>query len=492
MRRIISAIAAFFTFAMMVPAYGYETQIAPVAASVGKSNESPLISPDLQILGRDILKQLIEINSTHAYGSTDATQAIANRLLEAGFSPSDVKLLAPAEHPDKGNLVVRLHGKGLGKPLLYIGHLDVVEAKRSDWTVDPFKLTEENGWFYGRGTIDMKGQDAAVLVSLIALKKQGFIPDRDIIAAFTADEEAGGNANGVEWLLKNHPDLVDAGLVINPDAGEAGMKHGKKLYVGVQTSEKIYVTFTLEATDKGGHSSRPTAGNPINRMARALNRLSTYRFPVDLTNTTRLYFQRRAALESGTLGSDMLAVTRKAPNGPAVERLSNEVETNILLRTTCTTTMIEGGHAENALPQHVSATIQCRVIPGESPESIQKALVNTIADPAVVISMAKGISDGSSVTPAAESVPSAKFLHTVEQVVSAMWPGVAVLPQMSPGASDSVYTRAAGIPTFGIDGMFDDLDDGRAHGRDERIGVEAFKEELEFTARLMRKLSEFD
>jgi hypothetical protein len=235
---------------------------------------------------REMLRELVEINSTHAHGSTEAAKALAARFLAAGFAPQDVTFLAPADHPTKGNLVVRLRGRGQGRPVLYIGHLDVVEAKREDWTYDPFKLTEQDGWLYGRGVIDMKGQDVAMAVALMRLKQEGFQPARDLIVAFTADEEAGGDANGVGWLLATHHDLIDAQLVINPDGGEAGMKQGRKLYVAVQTSEKNFLTFGVETTDKGGHSSRPTNDNPIYRLAAALTRLSQYRFPVHLTETT--------------------------------------------------------------------------------------------------------------------------------------------------------------------------------------------------------------
>jgi acetylornithine deacetylase/succinyl-diaminopimelate desuccinylase-like protein len=383
-------------------------------------------------------------------------------------------------------VVVRLHGRGKGKPILYIGHLDVVDAKREDWTYDPFTLTEKDGFLYGRGTIDMKGQDAAMLVSLIRLKTEGFVPDRDIIVALTADEEAGGDADGIEWLLKDHRDLVDAGLVVNPDAGEAAIKNGRKLYLGIQTSEKIYLTFGLEATDKGGHSSRPTPNNPIYHLAAGLDRLSKFQFPVHLTETSKLYFAGRAGLETGQTEADMRAVVASAPAPAAIERLSSVVETNIMLRTTCTATEIQGGHAESALPQRASATIQCRLVPGEAQDAIQSAIRNAIADPSIAISVV------SPADPSPESPPDPRIFAAVERLGANMWPGVIVLPEMSPGASDSVYTRGAGIPSYGVDAMFDDIDDSRAHGRDERIGVAVFDEELDFTYRLMKELSRAD
>jgi len=438
---------------------------------------------DTATLARAILDELIAIDTTHENGSTKAAAALARRFRDAGFAAADVVEVAPADHPEQGNLVVRLHGKGGAKPVLYIGHLDVVAAKREDWTKDPFKLTEEDGWLYGRGTIDMKGQDAAVAANLIAMKREGYVPDRDIVAAFTADEEAGGVANGVDFLLREHRDLVDAELAINPDGGEAGMKKGRRLYIGLQTSEKVFHTFTLTATDKGGHSSRPTADNPIYRMSRALARLADWRLPVHLTDTTRAYFAGRAGLESGQLQGDMRSAGGAAPDAGALERLSKVVETNIVLRTTCTITEIQGGHAENALPQRVAATLQCRVIPGESLAELQQRVVAALAEPGIEVSVR---TQG---TPSPDSPPSPSIVGKVESVTHALWPDVIVLPYMSAGATDSKYLRAAGIPAYGVDGMFDDLDDGRAHGRDERIGVAAFAQEVEFTGRLMRAVA---
>jgi len=432
---------------------------------------------------RALLEELIDLNTTHAYGSTGAAKLLRERFLEAGFAPQDVNLEIPVDHPSKGNLVVHLHGRGRGRPVLFLGHLDVVDAKAEDWSFDPFKLTEDGGWLYGRGVIDMKGQDVAMAIGLMRLKQEGFKPARDLIVAFTADEESGGDANGVDWLLQNRRELVDAGLVVNPDGGEAGTKSGRKLYVAVQTSEKTFVSFGLEAKDKGGHSSRPTADNPIYRLSAALSRLAAHRFPVDLTATTRAYFARRSTLEEGQLRSDMAAVGAGTADPAAIERLSAVVETNIMLRTTCTATMIDGGHAENALPQRARATIQCRVIPSESPDAVEAELRTVVADPLIEIS---------TITPAKpnpESVLTPEIVKAVEHTTHETWPDVIVLPEMSAGADDSLYSRARGIPSYGVDAMFDDLDDGRAHGRDERIGVTAFQQDVEFTYRLMKRLA---
>jgi acetylornithine deacetylase/succinyl-diaminopimelate desuccinylase-like protein len=434
-------------------------------------------------LAREILRELVDTRSTHDIGTTNVARKVQARLIAAGFAPDDARLLIPTDQPLAGNVVARLHGRAKGGAVLYLCHLDVVAANPEDWTRDPFHLTEDGGWLYGRGTIDMKGQDAAVLAALLRLKSEGFIPAHDIIVAFTAGEESGDERNGVEWLLKEHRDLLDADLVINPDGGEAGMKGGRRLYVAVQTSEKMSMAFQAEVTDKGGHSSRPTAGNPIYRLSEGLARLSTFSFPVHLTDTTREYFKRRAAMEPDATRSDMRAVAKTPPDPAALERLSAAVETNILLRTTCTATQIEGGHAQNALPQRARATLQCRIVPGESQDSVRDTLARVLDDPTIQLSVL------TAATPSPESPLCGNIIPTVEQVAHALWPEVVILPEMSGGATDSKYTRLAGIPSYGIDGMFDDLDDSRAHGRDERISVAAFGQEVTFTYRLMRAIS---
>lgn len=435
-----------------------------------------------QALGRALLKTLIETDTTHAKGSTGLASTLAARFLAEGFAPTDVTVLAPPNHPTKGNLIVRLHGRGQAKPVLYIGHLDVVTAKREDWTSDPFVLTEKDGYFYGRGTIDMKSEDAAMIESLIRLKREGFSPEGDIILALTADEEAEGDANGVDWLLKTYRDLIDAGLVMNPDSFETGLINGQKLYLGFETSEKVYATWQVEATDKGGHSSRPTPANPIYRLSKALTKLSDYRFPLDLTPTVKAYFERRAKLESGQMAADMESLASPSPGPDAVARLSELVDTNVLMRTTCIATQISGGHAESALPQRARATLQCRVIPGEPLPSIRAQLVKALDDPSLVVSEV----DLSEESP--DSPLSAKVMHTVEQVTQSLWPKVVIIPTLEAGASDNAFTRIAGIPSYGVDAAWEDLQDGRAHGRDERIGVEVFDQQVEWTYRLMKAL----
>jgi acetylornithine deacetylase/succinyl-diaminopimelate desuccinylase-like protein len=399
------------------------------------------------------------------------------------FGFEDVKVLIPVEHPTKGNVVIRLHGKGLGKPILYIGHLDVVDAKREDWTVDPFQVTEKDGYLYGRGVMDMKGDDAAMLESLIRMKREGYVPDRDIIVALTADEEAEGDANGVEWLLKNHRDAVNATLVFNPDAGGGQLKNGKHATYGVQTSEKLYVTYTLETTNRGGHSSAPRKDNAIYELMHALLKLEAYRFPVHLTETTRLYFAKSAQFETGQRRADMLAVAHDPPDLAAAERLSANVGDNAHLRTTGVATMMAAGEAENALPQRARATFQCRLIPGETSDETRKRIVDVIADPGVKVTLTEPD------RPSGESHLPPQLLHRYETVLHSMWPEVVVLPTMDTGGSDSVFTREVGLPSFGTSAIFSDGVLTGIHGRDERARTVNFLEAVEFTYRLMKAVS---
>lgn len=437
-----------------------------------------------QELARAIFKELIEINTTHAYGSTKAAEAIQRRLLAAGFSPADVTLIAPPEHPTKGNVIVRYRGRGQGKPVLFLGHLDVVEAKAEDWSVDPFKLTEKDGWFYGRGSIDMKDGDAALVESLIRLKRENFVPDRDVIVALTADEEAGGDSNGPAFLLKEHRDLIDAGIAINLDAASGALKDSERLYYRLGTSEKIYVTFTLETTSPGGHGSLPDPDNAIYRLSNGLGRLEVFRFPVMLTATTRASFEKLAELEPGPESPDMRAVARIPPDLAAAERLSQIVRFNAQLRTTCVATLISGGHAENALPQRARATIQCRLIPGDTAQHVQAALISALNDSKISVTM-----DAPPVV-SPESPPTPQIMAKVAGVVHSMWPAVPIVPTMATGFSDDRQTRSAGIVSYDLNGVWRDVEENRAHGRDERVGVREFDESIEYTYRLVREMSQ--
>jgi acetylornithine deacetylase/succinyl-diaminopimelate desuccinylase-like protein len=433
-----------------------------------------------QQTARDIFKQLIEINTTDSVGdNTRAAEAVAKRFREAGYPESDIHLMTPA--PRKGNLVVRLHGSGAARPILFIGHLDVVEAKRSDWSFDPFVFLERDGYFYGRGTEDMKGDDATLIAAFLRMKREAFRPGRDLILALTSDEE-GGQSNGVEWLMKNHRDLIDAEYCVNADAGGGDLKKGKRMYVGVQAAEKVFLTFKLESLNSGGHSSLPRKDNAIYHLAGGLTRLAAFDFPVHLFDVTRAYFERMSAVYTGQLAADMKGVVQNPNDAAAVSRLSETPLYNALLRTTCVATMLTGGHAENALPQSATAVVNCRLLPVDKPDEIQQTLVRVLADPKIQVSV---------MTPARPS----QFAPMNPQVLSAVtaatekfWPGLRVIPQMSTGATDAIFLRGAGIPTYGVSGMFTDEDDTRAHGRDERILVKSFYEAVDFMYNIVTTL----
>jgi acetylornithine deacetylase/succinyl-diaminopimelate desuccinylase-like protein len=447
----------------------------------------PPLPPEAdKTLARDIFKELIEINTTHEHGSTEAATAIRKHLLAGGFAEGDIQVLAPAGHPTKGSVVVRYRGKSHGRAVLFVGHLDTVDANPEDWSVDPFKLTEKEGWFYGRGTIDMKNGDAALVDALIRLRREHFIPDRDIIVAFTADEEAGGDSNGPEYLLKNHRELIDAEFAINLDGGQGNYRNGKPFYYEFGTSEKTYVTYSLQATSPGGHGSLPGPDNAIYRLADALGRLEAYKFPVRLTATTRASFEMMARIDPGPESADMRAVAKTPVDLAAAERLSNNVRLNAQLRTTCVATLISGGHAENALPQHAKATIQCRMLPGDSAENVQSALTVAINDSKISITMdAKPVESP-------ESLPTDKITRKISTLVHSMWPGVPIIPTMATGYSDDRQLRNAGIPSYDVSGVWMDVDENRAHGRDERIGIREFDESVEYTYRLLKSMSRAD
>jgi acetylornithine deacetylase/succinyl-diaminopimelate desuccinylase-like protein len=434
-------------------------------------------------LARAMFKELVDLRTTHDVGTTEAARAIARRLIEGGFAASDVVVIAPQDHPNKGNTIVRYRGKGKGKPILFMGHLDVVEAKAEDWSFDPFKLTEKDGWFYGRGTIDMKDGDAALLESLLRLKAEKFVPERDIIVAFTADEEAGGDSNGPAFLLKSHRELIDAELAINLDGGGGAYQNGKRLYFEVGTSEKTYVTYTLETTSPGGHGSLPGPDNAIYRLAHGLLNVEALKFPVTLTATTRASFAAFASLDPAN-GPDMRAVAKVPTDAAAAERLSRNVRLNAQLRTTCVATLISGGHAENALPQRARATIQCRMMPGDSAEHVQTLLTAALQDPMIHIH----VDAPPIVSP--ESPPTPQILEQAAAVAHSMWPGVPLIPTMATGFSDDRQTRNAGIPSYDLAGVWIDVDENRAHGRDERVGVREFDESVEYTYRLIRRMSQ--
>jgi len=430
-----------------------------------------------QQLAHDIYQQLVEINTSDSVGNcTAAAEAMAARLKAAGFAEEDVKVLGP--NPRKGNLVARLHGTGARKPILLLAHTDVVEARREDWSFDPFKFLEKDGYYYGRGTADDKAMAAIFIANLIRFKQEGFKPDRDIIVALTADEE-GGNFNGVDWLLKNHPQLLQAEFGLNEGGGGA-IRNGKKLFNSVQATEKVFQSFLLEVKSKGGHSSRPVKDNAIYHLADGLQKLAAFDFPVNLNEVTRAYFERVAKLESGETAAAMKGVLMNPPDAKSVAFLGNIPAYNATMRTTCVATMLEAGHAENALPQTARATVNCRILPTETAESVKETLIKIVNNPRI------------SITPIREPKPSppsplaADVMRPIERVTAEMWPGVPVIPVMSTGATDSLYLRKVGIPMYGTSGIFGDIDDSRAHGKDERVGVKEFYDGQEYLYRLVK------
>ena len=441
-------------------------------------------------LSRDIFKELIEINTTDSVGNTTtAANAMAKRLKDAGFPAADVQVLGPNDR--KGNMVARLRGTGAKKPVLIIGHLDVVEAKREDWTTDPFQFVEKDGYFYGRGTQDMKVDDAILVTTFIRFRQEGYRPDRDLILALTADEE-GGTSNGVEWLLKNHRDLIDAEFVLNEDAGGVTTMKGKPVNVDVEASEKQYADFELTVLNPGGHSSLPTPDNAIYHLSDALSRLEHTPFPLEFNAVTRTYFERRAPLENEQTKTDMNAILETPPDAAAVARLSKEPRYNSMLRTTCVATRLSAGHANNALPQTAQAIVNCRILPGHSAAETQQALVRMFADPKVAVRYLGAIGGAAQASdskgfPAV--LPPAEVMRPLEQVAAEMWPGAPVIPEMETGASDSVYTMAAGIPTYGFNGVGLDQDDVRAHGKDERVRVSAYYDGVEFCYRFLKAMT---
>ena len=432
---------------------------------------------------REIYKELVEINTTDSAGScTEGAQALAARLKAAGLPAQDVQVIVPPDGPKKGNLVARYRGTSSKKPVMLLGHLDVVEAKREDWQRDPFRLIEENGYFYARGAADDKAMVAVFAANLIRYRREGYRPERDLIQVATCDEEIiPSKFSGIVYLLKNHRDLIDAEFALNE--GGVGLldKNGKYLRMSVQAGEKVFQTYQLEVTNPGGHSAFPVKDNAITHLAGGLARLGAYDFPFKLSATTRAYFERMSSIETGQTAADMKAILREPPDAEAIARLSaaNPLN-NSTFRTTCVATMLDAGHATNALPQHARATVNCRILPGESVAEVQQTLARVMAD------------DKIRITPTHEptlSPPpplSPEIIGPIERVSAQMWPGVPVVPTLLAGATDGRFTINAGIPTYGVSGMFRDPDGGGVHGLNERIRVRTLYEGHEFLYRLVK------
>jgi acetylornithine deacetylase/succinyl-diaminopimelate desuccinylase-like protein len=437
-----------------------------------------------QQLAFDIYKELIEINTVTATGDTQrAAEAMAARLRAAGFADSDVRALSPA--PRKGNLVARLRGTGARKPILLLAHIDVVPANPEDWSVDPFKLTEQDGYFYARGSSDNKYMAAAFVTNLIRYKQEGYKPDRDIIVALETDEEIlDHNGLGIQWLLRNHRDLIDAEFALN-EGGGVGLRDGKPIRNSVQTTEKVTLSFQLDVKNPGGHSSVPRGDNAIYQLAEGLVRLSKFNFPIKLNETTRAFFERMAQFESEELAAEMRALVSERPDPAAMSfvRLATRPGYNAQLRTTCVATMLGGGHAVNALPQLATAKVNCRILPGESADEVKATLERVLANDQITVTQLD------SPVLSAPSALQEEIMGSIQKLTGEFWPGAVVLPVMSTGATDGSYLRNAGIPTYGHSGLASDVTENRLHGKDERILVKSFYEGQNYLYRLIKMLA---
>ncbi len=474
---------------MQRPVFSLLLVQAVVACCLASSSlaQSPLptTSSDDRALARSILRELIEINTTDTPRGnvTTATAAMQKRFLDAGFPAADVQLLGP--DPRKQNLVVRMRAEGSPKqkPVLFLCHMDVVEALPSDWTTNPFQLVEKDGYFYGRGTQDMKEGDAALVATFLRLHQEGYKPRRDLILALTADEE-GGRFNGAGWLVEHHRELVDAAFVINPDSGGVELEHSRAMVADVGATEKIYSDFQIAALNRGGHSSVPRPDNAIYELTAALNKLAAYSFPFELNPVTRAYFAKLAERESGQMAADLKAVLATPPDPAAETRLRVEPSFNSNMRTTCVATRLNAGVANNALPQTAQAIVNCRIFPGHSPEEVRRQLIGIFADDKLSV---KYVSDSGEVIdtapdrkPIAPPAPIPDVFEPLTNLVSHLWPGTPVIAEMENGASDSIYFAQAGIPCYGFSAVALERDDERAHGRDERLPVDSYWKSLDF------------
>jgi acetylornithine deacetylase/succinyl-diaminopimelate desuccinylase-like protein len=442
-------------------------------------------SPDDDIQAfRAIYEELVETNTTLSAGDcTVAARAIAARLTAAGFPSTDVHVIVPDAFPKQGNLVAVLPGRNQrAKALLLLAHLDVVEAKREDWERDPFELVEEDGYFYGRGTADDKAMAAIFVDAMLRFKRDGYRPERTIKLALTCGEETPNTFDGAKYLVDNHRALIDAELAINEGGGGRLDREGKRVFNGVQAGEKVYQDFRLEITNPGGHSSRPVKDNAIYRLAAALMRISQHEFPIELNDTTRLFFKRMAELEPGPLASDMREISKRSPDPLALARIAAaDPSYNSIMRTTCVATMQDGGHAPNALPQRAGANVNCRILPAHPQEEIRAALVGVVADPAIEVTFA---SPPEKVSPPPRLTPD--VMRPIIDLTNDMWPGVPVVPAMAAGATDGRFLTPAGIPTYGVSGIFMDPETTKAHGQNERMRVQSLYEGREFLERLIK------
>jgi len=426
---------------------------------------------------RGLYKELVEINTTASVGScTAAAQAMGARLKAAGFADSDVQVVFPDEHPKAGALLATLHGKDpKAGAILLMAHIDVVEAKREDWERDPFKLVEENGYFYARGASDDKAMAAIFTDSLVRYKQEGFKPKRDIKLALTCGEE-GGQFNSVPWLLEKYPQAMKADFALNEGDDSQLDEKGQPRLLGIQVGEKVYMDYTLEVTNAGGHSSRPIKDNAIYHLANGLARLGAYDFPIALNDATKGYYEQNAKIEPDPeVAGAMRAMVANPGDAAAAAILARDPGRNSMMRTTCVATMVEAGHAPNALPQRAKANVNCRILPGNDPKVIRDQLQEIVADPAIKITLAQ---DPDPVSPPPPLTP--RIMAPATKVAAKIWPGVPFIPAMLTGATDGRFTNAAGVPTYGLSGLMAGVDGDHIHGLNERIQVKALMNGRQF------------
>lgn len=449
---------------------------------------------DYHALARDILRQLVEIDTSESggRGSTPAALAMAERFRGAGFAAEDIRVVGPNDL--KKNLLVRLPGNGRLAPVLLIGHLDVVDARREDWTTNPFELVERDGFFYGRGTQDMKGGDAILVTTLLRMRQEKFVPDRDIILALTADEEA-GDANGVEWLLREQRDLLAAEFVLNHDGPGVYLEKGQVVRVEVNATEKAWADYELTVTNPGGHGSLPRPDNAIYSLAAGLQRIAGHAFPVELNGVTRAYYEALAKNAQAARADDLRGILASPPDSAAIARLTLDPYDNALVRTTCVATRFNAGHANNALPQEAKAVVECRILPGHSPEEVRQELIAIMSDAQIDVRYLdiQGREQPSAPTSTglAPQALRADVMKPLERIARRMWPGAPVIATMATGGSDAIYTTATGLPTYLVSGEATEQDDIRAHGRDERENVQAFYRGVDFYYDYLRAVTRY-
>ncbi|MBV1689283.1 M20/M25/M40 family metallo-hydrolase [Novosphingobium sp. G106] len=433
----------------------------------------------------ELYKELVETNTTASVGScTQAAAQLEARLRKAGFGDTELFSYAPPENPRHGNLVATMAGSDKNVPaVLLLAHLDVVEANRADWERDPFKLTEEGGFYFARGSTDDKSQAAIFTDTLIRLKQSGFKPRRMLKLALTCGEEGGtGSINGAEWLARNRPDLIAAGFALNEGGPGRMAADGGPLNLGVQVGEKAPRSFTLETTNKGGHSSVPVRDNAIYQLADAVLKVRELKFPLRLTPVTKLYFQRMGALRKDAMGAAMIKLAADPTDSAAEALVSSDRSFNSMLHTTCVATEIGGGHAINALPQRAKASINCRILPGETVEETEAALVGAIADPGVKITLVQEGLRTLAIPPTLDPA----VMDPMERLTQKHFPGVPLIPMISTGATDSTWLGLVHIPTYGIPGLWTDPETVGTHGLNERVSIRALYEGRDYMFDLIK------